>query len=607
MKKILTQLKQLLPADWLLAATLCLTGWLSIAFYRLTVCPVTRVTHFDLFFGDIVPVAILFAVAFYTRRSFAGILFVLCSVAAVALRIGEYFLFDAGSLSLRYSSLALLWEHYDHRSAQTMVGTYYLPFSILAGILAVILIALLARSVVRSIRTCPDESRDKRLILAFILILLGFAAHGNVLYQKYSSEDGEDFYVGHAVTPMPFLVNDILKDMTCTLLPAGQKKGFVPGNFSAEEKAFLKNTGLTDAPPCGPAPDVPFDRILVVALESLDSDFLSSCNPEMPENLTAGLDALKQKYLSFDNFFCGALPTSWGLTTYFLSRTDYLRDQELETTPFCRILREDHGIMSCYFSPIRGTFGENRDRYKDLFDYDCGFFEKELKERYDFMEDNKEWGFTDSSMYRAAMQFIKEEKPDKFFILISTMDSHAPYTPTGPCKDDGAFSGHGRFFQMMHCVDRNLTDFVEQFTADPELFNERTLLIITADHAASHGDNYTRRKGLGYPARIPLILISKNNRAAGYFKGITDKYCSSPDLPATLLAMLGSEIPESFMGQDIRTKKSFALGKTTMDEVQLFLPDNKVITINTTEPLSKKSVERRALQKFYQQYYPAEK
>ena len=139
MKKILTQLKQLLPADWLLAATLCLTGWLSIAFYRLAVCPVTRVTHFDLFFGDIVPVAILFAVAFYTRRSFAGILFVLCSVAAVALRIGEYFLFDAGSLSLRYSSLALLWEHYDHRSAQTMVGTYYLPFSILAGILAVIL------------------------------------------------------------------------------------------------------------------------------------------------------------------------------------------------------------------------------------------------------------------------------------------------------------------------------------------------------------------------------------------------------------------------------------------------------------------------------------
>lgn len=607
MKEILPQRKRLLCIDWILSATLLVTAVLSVVFYILAYCPVTNITYFDMIFGDIVPVAIIFAIALYTRNRIAAILFVLASVGAIGLRIGEIFLYQVGFLSLRYTSLKMLWEHYDHRSTQIMVGEYYLPLSILGAILLAGITVMITIPVVRTIRTLTDSQRDRRLILVFLLILLGFAAHSHVLIQKQITADDEDFYVGHAVTPMPFLVKDILRDMIRDLIPPPRQTGFTTGHFTEEEHLFLSNAGLLDAPAQGDALDVPFDRIMIIAVESLDSDFLSSCNPEMPRGLTAGLDSLKKKYVSFDHFFCSALPTSWGLATYFLSRTDYSRDRYLAVSPLCSILRQEHGIPSCYFSPIRGTFGENRNRYKDLFDYDYGLFEKELKKRHDFVERNCEWGLTDSSMFRAALQFLRKEKWDRYFILVSTMDSHAPYTPTGPAKDDGLFTDHGDFFQTIHCVDRNLMDFVEEFTGDPELFNERTLLIITADHAASHGKNFTRRKGLGYPARIPLILISKNNRAAEYFDAVKDKYCSSIDLPATILAMLGSTIPETFMGQDIRTKKSFALGKTTVDEVLLYLPDGESLTIDVSKHPSQKSLERRALQKFYQQYYPAEK
>lgn len=607
MQKILLFLKQIRLCDLLLLATFLSTAHLALRLYDYAGEPYTNITMYGLFVGDIVFIAIFLATAFYTQKNIWSFLFVFSAIGTIGLRIGQYYLYTIGSLALRYDSLKLLWVHYDHRSAQVMVGEYYLPLSVAGTIIMIAVIIFVSKVIMREVRNFSKTQRDIRLVIASILILCGFVSHIDYYYERLIVVDGEASYTGHIVTPMPVLVRNILTDGFQNIAPPKREYGFIPQHFSDEEKEFLKKAGLIDTAPQGKALDVPFDRIFIVAVESLDGDFISANNPDLPAGLTAGIDSLKKKFVSFNNYFGAAAPTSWGLNTIYLSRANYSRDMHLDNIPLCSVLRNNHKIPSYYFSPILGTFGENQIIYKKLFDYNNGYFEKDLAKRYDFMEENNTWGYSDQTMYRAAIQFLTDEKPDKYFIILSTMDSHKPYASTGPAKDDEKYSSHGRFYQSLHCVDRNLMDFLEDFTSDPGLFNERTLLIITADHAASHGDNFTRRGGLGYPARIPLIMISKDNRAAKYFDAVKDKYCSSLDLPATILAMLGSTIPETFMGQDIRTKKSFALGKSTGDEFMIILPDDDNVRIDISRNPSKTNVERRALHKYYQQYYPVQK
>ena len=65
------------------------------------------------------------------------------------------------------------------------------------------------------------------------------------------------------------------------------------------------------------------------------------------------------------------------------------------------------------------------------------------------------------------------------------------------------------FLQALHNCDREIGKFVRKLTADPELYNDRTLIVITADHTATHGENFLKRKNFT-PARIPLIFICRD-------------------------------------------------------------------------------------------------
>ena len=138
--------------------------------------------------------------------------------------------------------------------------------------------------------------------------------------------------------------------------------------------------------------------------------------------------------------------------------------------------------------------------------------------------------------------------------------------------------------------------------ADPELFNERTLLIVTADHSASHGFNFTRRKILTDPSRIPLVFITKNNHLAPFFETCRDKMFSTIDLPATFVRMIGAAAPDTFMGIDITAKKPFALTRSVEEEIRLFLPDGGEVKFRKNHPRPENARET-ALLEFYRQFY----
>ena len=164
------------------------------------------------------------------------------------------------------------------------------------------------------------------------------------------------------------------------------------------------------------------------------------------------------------------------------------------------------------------------------------------------------------------------------------MDLHNPYMRSGPAKDQAESVP---FLASLRCTDANLRQFITRLQQNEKLWNERTLILLTADHSATHGANYTDRSDFT-PARIPLYVITKEP-----VKDLPlEKYCSSIDLPATILHQLGQEIPQTFMGQDIFTKKSFALAWSSLDRKLYMHKPGQTVSVNTP-----------ALKAFYALFY----
>ena len=69
-----------------------------------------------------------------------------------------------------------------------------------------------------------------------------------------------------------------------------------------------------------------YDRVIIIAVESLELAFIREFNPAMPEGITPELDRICRENIVFKNYFSAAQPTSWGLTALMMSRLDYRRE-----------------------------------------------------------------------------------------------------------------------------------------------------------------------------------------------------------------------------------------------------------------------------------------
>ena len=347
-----------------------------------------------------------------------------------------------------------------------------------------------------------------------------------------------------------------------------------------------------------PLADPGIRKILVLAVESLDFDFLRSNNPSMPKDITPFLDSLSRRYLSFRNYFTGSQPTSWALDCIFLSRPDFLRDLSLKNISLCDLLRE-RGWATWYFSPASSfCFGNGRD-YRQLFRPDHALFLEDFFRSFGF-KGSHYWGLGDDELLDGVFRTLESSGDDRFFCVVSTIDLHDPYTVSGPAAS--LASTGNRFLDSLRSTDRNLQLFLDRMMQSP-LFDEHTLIIVTADHSATFGENYTKRSDF-LPVRIPLIFITKNDRLRPLFDPA--RFGSQMDLAPTLLGLLGLPVPETFMGRDLRIPgKSYAITKT-VDLIRLHLPGGRVVTCPLTPDHDPASPEEKALLEFYRLYYGLE-
>ena len=505
-----------------------------------------------LLFGDaLVPLA-LFIPALFFRNRFLSLAAILCSFFNIFFRLSSIIIFKETFMPMDYESIKMLLEHLDFYALEAALGSCFYYWMIPVILLAVAAVALCCVVVWRDFGKKSRKTVKKWLNVFLVLFYLSLVS--NLLFHIIQSMEYESYI---QIRPLPFvsmeLANNTIRELT-------EKKNFetvpLPENslkILKKEKMIVSDDGEVSAG------EALFDRIIIIAVESLDYDFIGGSNPRMPEGITPELDRIGQENISMSNYYSASLPTSWGLNSMLLSRLDYEKDRFIRLPSFFTIAREK-GYYTWYFSAASGLFGNNRQVYQNLFDADKLWFFEEWNKDYKF-DKFSDWGVSDEMLFEGVYQELKRSGKKRFAALISTIDTHPPYSAADKIMEKGSGDGEktrfpGKFLPVLHNTDRCIGKFVDRITADGELFDERSLLIITADHTATHGENYLQRRDF-LPERVPLIFIMKNRNL---FKNLErKKFASSIDLAPTLVKLIGGKVPPSFMGRDLFSDKDLAV------------------------------------------------
>lgn len=539
-------------------------------------------------FGDWLIPAVFLLAALRFRSRFCAALAALLACADLLLRIAALALYRSAHMTLDFRELELLWMHTDGVALRAFLGEHY-PLWLIPAIL--LLIAAAAVPVVaawRNIRALAPRPRRRWMAVTAALLTASLSCH----FWLFCAEKLENpmIYTDYLVRPLTVQTAMFIRDAGCRRRRPDPVPLSDAGRRTLEAMDVIPPRG--GEPPAAPAR---FDRIVIIALESLDLEFVRGVDPRMPDGVTPNLDRLMREYPSMTNFFCSAQPTSWGLTGLLMSRFDYNWDlEEAGKRPSLFSIASQQGYLSCYFSPMTGVFAENRRYYGKLFAPDRQYYLEEWAQKYG-MRRSSEWGLRDDELYSCVLKEMRSWKERRFVVLISTMDTHWPYSSTGiSAVEKRRFPT--AFLQALHMADRHLGEFLREFMADEKLYDDRTLIVVTSDHTATHGENYLQRQDF-IPERVPLIFITPDRSVFAALD--TKKYASGVDLTPTLVNFVGGRAPESFMGRSLFSKKNLAISWLHSGNLLLRSPKWKVEVGATPDP----DPEKQAVVDFFRSQY----
>ncbi len=282
-------------------------------------------------------------------------------------------------------------------------------------------------------------------------------------------------------------------------------------------------------------------NVVLVTIESLSAKYLGSFGDT--RGLTPNLDELRQRSLSFSNFYATGTRTDRGLEAITLS---------IPPTPGRSIVKRigrESGYGSLgqqfnalgydsvfiyggrgYFDNMKAVFGGNGYRIVDqssVAESDMAF--------------KNAWGMSDEDIYQQTLKVADADhaqgKP--FFLQLMTTSNHRPYTyPEGRIDIP---SGDGREGAVKY-TDYAIGQFLQQAQEKP-WFNQ-TVFVFVADHtagSAGHEDlpvaNY----------HIPLFIYAPALFEPREFSEVA----SQIDLAPTLLGLLNVDYSSTFFGRNV--------------------------------------------------------
>lgn len=177
--------------------------------------------------------------------------------------------------------------------------------------------------------------------------------------------------------------------------------------------------------------------------------------------------------------------------------------------------------------------------------------------------------------------WLKKHSNDKFFLYVHYIDPHAPYIPPPPYNkifiDDKCYGEFKNFSDKDFTMEKSPTDikyynpdyFIAQYDGeilyvDTEIekliqyldslgLADNTLVVITADHGESLGDEQEYFFGHGYfgyesTAHIPLIMVAKDIIPG---KKVIKQVVETIDIAPTILSFLNIPVYKAMEGMNL--------------------------------------------------------
>jgi phosphoglycerol transferase MdoB-like AlkP superfamily enzyme len=307
----------------------------------------------------------------------------------------------------------------------------------------------------------------------------------------------------------------------------------------------------------------PFDRIIYIVTESLSLKALPCYNSEIKTDFATNFfcsDKIQDS--TFQNLYTTGSPTLQGLTVIFNSHPNYkIQEPTGQRNSFPKLL-EKNGYKPVFIRSASKYFANQNLVFKNM-----GF--SEIIGREDFYEDKNlrkyiyGWGLEDRILYKKVVEYLDENRDKKIFTTVFGTDTHPPYGQkhykhlSYPSRPELKKYFNNNSYEWIRAVDNmdfDINNFLKELEMK-DLFDEKTLIIISADHSCPL--NNVSRKIPGHPknnlARIPLIFLSKQTLP----EMNKDILASQVDIAPTIFHLLGLKKNFGWWGESLFSKKRY--------------------------------------------------
>lgn len=295
-----------------------------------------------------------------------------------------------------------------------------------------------------------------------------------------------------------------------------------------------------------------YRRVILIATESMSAKYLHHFNPLIPPAASRSYDALFQAHPSA-TLHPVTLSTLYGLTVLFSSHPNAKLVYE-NKYPLSLVKElKKHGFRTAF---LRGANEKYMDEH--LLFQQAGF--DEVKGSHYFSAQEKYapyiawWGLTDRKLYEYAAEYLEENKNNKTFLTLLTVDTHVPLGR--PDYLDHTYQETQAQFYDVPTLPRAFSragQDVELFLKNLQekgLFDEDTLIILTGDHPnfSNMPTNKLFKNFQPVFDRVPFAVITKNQINLPLSQ---DDLSSQLDVAPTILDLLNLPQAKGFFGHSL--------------------------------------------------------
>ena len=429
-------------------------------------------------------------------------------------------------------------------------------------------------------------SRITSTRLFFIYIIFISGAILNIYNYKIINPMKTSTYKNDFIKKLNFLSASSLKEIYSEINNIGKTKINEYIDYNESEKFFLTAANLIEKKRKF-SKTADYENIIIVIIESLGNYCLNYYNNSIPFEASPFLNNAIKTFPHLNNFYgCGAA-TDYGLYSLFMSRLDFnfsssFNNKYKPDTLFTCF--EKIGFNTYYIEGSSKYISYHYLTYPQTFKVTHCFFKQELELNYSSEELKKYkrsgFGYGDKIVYNQALDILLNNKKSKNLICIKTIDTHVPFFYDKEIIFPENIKNMDDFYKSFYSMDYNLKLFIEKLKTN-DLYNSKTLIIVTADHSPSFNEYYigVDKPDYGTPDKIPLIFITANTRP---FHNIDQNIISSQiDLLPSLTAMYGITIPEYFLGNNIMECISpYAINTYPGKYINFLMSENEIISID---------------------------